>query len=347
MEKIDLRKTHPASLKEKKEQVIRLKQKGYTGREIEDLTQVSENQVSKIWRAFVKGGTKAINPKKRGRKKGEGQLLSSDQEKEIRKIIIDKTPEQVKLNFMLWTRQAIAELIERLYSIKVPLRSITNYLKRWGFTCQRPTKRAYVQDEVRVARFKEKEYPAIVRRAREENAEIYWGDETGIDNQEHYERGFAPKGQPPVLNVVTKRERINMISAITNKGSLKFMIYDEKMTQQKLIEFMERMITDSTKKIFLILDNLKVHHGKIVKAWLDEHKTEIEVFYIPPYSPELNPDEYLNHALKLHVHSGIRPGSKQEIRDKTHKFMHRLTYYTEEVCAFFRHSNVRYVISYI
>ena len=138
-----------------------------------------------------------------------------------------------------------------------------------------------------------------------------------------------------------------MLSAISNKGSVQFMIFEERMTQQKLIEFMERMILDSTRKIFLILDNLRVHHGNLVKEWLEKHKCEIVLFFIPPYSPELNPDEYLNHALKKHVHSGISPKNKKEIRDKVGKFMHRLTYYADEVQAFFRHKNVRYTISYI
>jgi len=347
MEKIDLRKLAPAALQEKKEQVVRLKQKGYTGKQIEGLTLISVNQVSKIWRAFENGGIKAIKPKKRGRKKGEGKILSVEQEREVRKTIIDKTPDQMKLSFMLWTRQAISDLIFDMYGIRLQLRCITNYLERWGFTCQRPTKKAYVQDNIKVKQFMEVEYPAIAQRAKMENAEIYWGDEVGVDNQEHYQRGFAPIGQPPVIDIVSKRERLNMISAITNKGSLKFMIYDVKMTQQKLIEFMVRLIADSTRKIFLILDNLKVHHGKIVKEWLAEHKSQIEIFYIPPYSPELNPDEYLNHALKLHIHSGIVPRTKQDIREKTQKFMHRLTYYANEVSAFFRHPKVRYVISCI
>jgi transposase len=201
---------------------------------------------------------KAIKPKKRGRKKGEGKVLSAEQEREVRRIIIDKTPDQMKLSFMLWTRQAISELIFDMYGIRLQLRCITNYLERWGLTCQRPTKKAYVQDNIKVKKFMDEDYPAIAQRARMENAEIYWGDETGVDNQEHYQRGFAPIGQPPVLNIVSKRERLNMISAITNKGSVKFMIYDEKMTQQKLIEFMERLIEDSTRKVFLILDNLRV-----------------------------------------------------------------------------------------
>ena len=347
MEKIDLRKLGTEALEIVKKQVIRLKEKGFSGKDIEGMTGVRENQVSKIWRSYEKKGASGIKLKKRGRKKGEKTLLTIEQEREIRRMIIDKTPDQMKLSFMLWTRQAISELIMQLYGINLSLRCITNYLKRWGLTCQRPTKRAYFQDNIKVRNFMDNEYPSIAKRAKEENAEIYWGDEVGVDNQEHYQRGFAPKGEPPVINVDSSRERLNMLSAITNKGSLKFMIFDEKMTQQRLIDFMERMIKDSTRKVFLILDNLKVHHGKLVKEWLENHKFEIEVFFIPPYSPELNPDEYLNHALKKHVHSGISPRNKSEIRTKVGKFMHRLTYYAEDVQAFFRHKNLRYIISCI
>ena len=214
MEKIDLRKPDIAAVFEKKQQVIRLKKKGFPGRETSELTLVSESRISRIWKAFAKGGKKATEPKKRGRKLGEGRLLSDEQEIEIRKIIIDKTPDQVKLSFMLWTRQAISELVVRMYGIKLSLRVVTNYMKRWKFTCQRPTKKAYVQDNAKVSRFMEEECPALANRAKSENAETYWGDETGIDNREHYQRGFAPIGQTPVLETASKRERVNMISAI-------------------------------------------------------------------------------------------------------------------------------------
>jgi len=346
MDKIDLRKLNNDELFAIRKQVIRLKQQGMKGSEIERLVGIYQNRISQIWKMYQADGVAGIKPQKSGRKVGEKKLLSKEQERGIRNIIIDQTPEQMKLGYMLWTRQAISELVMHKYGIELSLRCVTNYLKRWGFTCQRPTKKAYVQDNIKVVRFMDVIYPAIAARAKTENAEIYWGDETGVDNREHYQRGFAPKGQPPVLDVVSKRERVNMISAITNKGSLKFMIYDEKMTQQRFIKFMERLIIDSTKKVFFIVDNLKVHHGNIVKHWLAEHKNEIELFYIPPYSPELNPDEYLNHALKLHVHLGVAPKTKQDIRIKTQKFMHRLTYYADEVKAFFRHKNVRYTIVY-
>ena len=149
------------------------------------------------------------------------------------------------------------------------------------------------------------EYPDILRRAQEENAMIYWADETGVSNCEIVERGFSPKGQPPVLPVETKRQRVNMISAISGQGKVRYMVYQDTMDQQRLIQFMEQLIRASAQKVFLILDNLRVHHGKLVAAWLEKHVEKIEVFFLPPYAPEYNPDEYLNHALKISVHSGI------------------------------------------
>jgi hypothetical protein len=249
----------------------------------------------------------------------------------------------MKLAGFLWTGQKISDYIKREYKKNVSLRCIANYLTRWGLTCQRPTKRAYAQDDVRVKSFKEQEYPIIAARAKIENADIYWGDETGVCNTENYERGFSPKGRPPVLKVETKRERVNMISAITNKGSVRFMVYDDTMTQQKLLDFLRRLVKDSPRKVFLILDNLRVHHGKIVAAWLAKHRNEIEVFFLPPYSPEINPDEYLNHCLKMDVHSGGHPRTKKDLFHKIHSFMRRLQHRRQCVRAFFRHPALQYL----
>ena len=130
------------------------------------------------------------------------------------------------------------------------------------------------------------------------------------------ERGFSPKGRPPVLLVETKRQRVNMISAIGSQGNVRFMVYQETMNQQRLIRFMERLVRTSQRKVFLILDHLRVHHGKLVAAWLRRHTEKIEVFFLPPYAPEYNPDEYLNHALKISVHSGQLPYTTEDISHK-------------------------------
>jgi transposase len=327
-------------------QIVRQKKKGLSGKEIESLTGVRCNRISEIWSKYQAGGDAALKPKQRGRKKGERTLLTREQEEEIRRLIIDHTPDQLKLAFMLWTRQAISDLIMLKYNLYASLRSVTNYLNRWGFTCQRPTKRAYSQDNVKVKSFMENEYPEIARRALAENAEIYWGDETGVSSQEYYVRGFSIKGVTPVLPFEAKHERINMISAISGRGTVRFMVYEGTMNQQLLIEYMERLIKDAQRKVFLIIDNLRVHHGKIVAEWLHEHKHEIEVFFLPSYSPELNPDEYLNHVLKKNVHSGIRPRTKKELRNKTESFMGCMEQNHKQVAALFNHKKLTYIRQY-
>lgn len=182
-----------------------------------------------------------------------------------------------------------------------------------------------------------------MRQAEEENAAIYWGDETGVNNCENVERGFARKGSPPVLPVETKRERVNMISAISAQGRVRFMLYQDSMNQQRLIEFMRRLVRMSRQKVFLILDNLKVHHGKLVKAWLERNRQKIEVFFLPPYAPEYNPDEYLNHALKLSVHSGNLPYTAAHISHKIQSFMRMLQHNPSLASAFFRHPCLSYL----
>jgi len=339
METIDLRRLSGDEVYLIRKQVVRMKLKQQKSKFVAECIGTSQYQVNKIWREYRAGG-KVKRPAKRGRKDGEVMLLRPEQEKEIQRILIDKMPNQLKMNFMLWTRAAVCELIERKYGIKLSLRVMSNYLKRWGMTCQRPTKRAYFQDNVKVEKFKKEAYPGIKARAEAESGEIYWGDETGINNREHYQRGYSPKGKPPVLLVESKRETVNMISAINNYGAVRFMLYETKMTQQRFIEFMERLITDAKRKVFFIVDNLKVHHGKIVAEWLAEHKDKIELFFIPPYSPELNPDEYLNHALKLDIHSGVPPRTKADITAKTTRFTEGLQKTADRVKAFFKHKNV-------
>ena len=176
-------------------------------------------------------------------------------------------------------------------------------------------------------------------RAKAEKAEIYWGDETGIQNSADYQKGFAPKGKTPVLLVESKKARVNMISAITNRGKVRFMLYEDTMNCNRLIEFMKRLIKDASRKVFLILDNLRVHHGKKVMRWLDKNKDKIELFFLPPYSPEYNPDEYLNHDLKRNVHSGQQVRSKDDIKNKTRSFMKTIQHRPGHVMSYFRHKS--------
>lgn len=246
-------------------------------------------------------------------------LLTSAQEKEIYHILTDISPGQMKLILMPWTRAAVCQLIQGKYGITMTPWNMSEYLRRWGMTCQRPAKKAYFQDNVKLNVFIHEIYPAIVKKAEQEDAVICWGDGTGIDNTAYHVTGFAPKGHTPTVPSFPEAEKINMISAISNQGSCHFLCCEEDMTQQRFIDFMGRLIKDTDSKVLFIVDNLKVHHGRIVRGWLSKHTDGIELFFTSPYSPEINPDEYLNHSLKQNIHSGIIPHTKEQICRKREK----------------------------
>ena len=287
MEKIDARKLSTETQQEIRYQVIRLKKQKRKRSEISEITGIHPSTISAWWQLYKKGGKKALKIKKRGPEIGTYRTLSPDQEKEIQKLIYDKCPDQMKLPFALWTRVAIQQLIKQIYSINMPIRTVGEYLKRWGFTPQKPLRKAYKQNSEAVKKWLNETYPKIKDMAKKENAEIQWGDETGLCNDSYHGRSYAPKGETPAIRLHPRCKRVNLISSITNQGKVRFMFYKDKMNSQTFIQFMKRLIKDANKKIFLILDNLKVHHSYIVKDWLKEHEDEIEVFFLPSYSPRM------------------------------------------------------------
>ena len=196
------------------------------------------------------------------------------------------------------------ELIERECGIALSVRSVGQYLARWGFTPQKPLKRAYEQRPQAVQKWLDEEYPAIEARAKTEGGEIHWGDETALVNTDVRGRSFAPSGKTPVVYTVGgTRQKLSMIATVTNQGKTRWMIIDDAFNSDRLIEFLEALIRDADRKVFLILDNLRVHHSKPVKAWVAERKEKIALFYLPSFSPELNPEERLNADLKQVIRS--------------------------------------------
>jgi len=343
MKTTDSRKLNQETQYELRKQVVRLKEKGELNNlAISEIVGLCHTHISTIWKKYQRGGLDAIKPGVRGRRHGEQRELNAAQEAAIQKLLVDKTPDQLKLAFALWTRDAVRLAIKQHTDIDLPLRTITDYLKRWGFTPQKPTKRAYEQNPKAVAQWHETIYPQIQARAKQENADIHWGDETGIQNDAYNAKGFAPKGKTPVVRINATKSRINMISSITNRGKVRFMLYRENMTSQVLIKFMSRLVKDSERKVFLILDNLRVHHSKGVKAWLEENREQIEVFYLPSYSPEINPDEYLNGDLKYCIRSGLPARTEKELTKKTRSFMRKLQNRPYHVSNYFKHPKIAY-----
>lgn len=334
----DARKLPAEMIEEKRRIAHKLRKRGMTRAEIGEIVGVHADTVGR----WLKMDKKSLALKKRGPKKGEGNLLSDAAANHIRQLLIEKTPDQLKMEYALWTRKSVQELIERESGVKLAIRTVGQYLKRWGMTPQKPQKRAYEQRAPEVKKWLEEEYPSIQARAKDESAEIYWGDETGLRNDCQHERGYSLKGKTPTIHLNANRESINMISAITNQGKVRFRFFDGNMNADVLIDFMMRLVNEAHRKVILILDNLRVHHCKPVKEWLEKHKAMIEVFYLPAYSPELNPDEYLNCDLKAGVHSGKPARNKKQLKKKAQFHMSMLQKKPKRVAKYFQHEKICY-----
>jgi transposase len=346
MDKQDARKLKPAAQYELRKQVIRAYRRGRNRVQISEEVGLSYPAVCQIVKHFLGSEEKSmsvLSPRQRGRRDGEDRLLAPDQEDAIQRLICERRPEQLKMEFALWNRGAVMQLIEREYGIKLSIRSVGDYLKRWGFTPQKPIKRAYEQRPEAVQKWLDEEYPAIAHRAKAEGAEIHWGDETALVNSDVRGHGYAPAGKTPVACIVGgTRQKLSMIATVTNQGKARWMIIEEAFNSDRLVEFLQALIKDAGKKVFLILDNLKVHHSKPVKAWVGEHMDKIELFYLPSYSPELNPEERLNADVKHAIGSKVPVRTKPKLRAAANDHMVMLENNPERVKSYFQDPRVKY-----
>jgi transposase len=342
METPDARSLPAAAQEEKRRLAIRLREQGKTFAEIGAVVGVHWATVQGWWKRYEVDGIEALASRTRGRQAGEQRRLTAAQERTLQRLIADKTPDQLRMPFALWTRAAIGELIWNRYRVRLPVRTIGHYLKRWGFTLQKPLKRAYEQRPESIERWLSHEYPAIARRARREGAEIHWGDETSLSTSDPRGRGFAPRGRTPVVSVVSQRRSVSFLSTVTNQGKVRFMVLHAPLTTALFIRFMRQLLRDTDRKVFLIVDNLRVHKGKKVLAWVAKHSDRIAVFYLPPYAPELNPDEYLNNDLKLGVAKRAPARTKPDLAKAAKSHLRSLQRRPERVRRFFRHPCINY-----
>lgn len=340
--KMDPRKS-PSTLFEVRKHIVRLHKKGMGPMAIKEQTGVSWGAIRKAIDLFEAGGLQALKPKRRGCKKGTARTLSPEQERLIRKDICDKRPEQMKMDFALWTREAVLVRIRERFGIKMPVRTVGEYLRRWGFTPQKPIKVAYERKPEAVKRWLSEEYPAIAARAKAEGAEIHWADETAVMNNDVRGRSYSPRGiTPTTRSVWGARQRFSMISSVNNRGKCYWMIVDGAFNADRLTEFMGSLAKEASRKVFLVMDNLKVHHSRPVKEWLERNKERIEAFYLPSYSPELNPDERLNADLKHAITTCVPRRTKRGLLKKTTEHMDMVKSSPERVKAYFLDKNVAY-----
>lgn len=342
MKREDGRKLSIDAQEERRKTIVRMRNQGKKLSEIGEAVSLTRTAVCKALKMYREGGWKALRGKRRGSKVGDHRNLTGDQEATIRRKIIDRRPEQLKLDFALWTREAVRQLILHELGVDMPIRTVGEYLKRWGFTPQKPVKFAYERRPEKVTEWLNQTFPEIRNRAAREKAEIYWGDETGLRSSDVRGRGFAPRGETPIVTATAKYENLSMVSAITNKGRVHWMIVDGTINADRFIGFLTGLCQDSRKKVFLILDNLKVHHSKPVKEWLSGKEKKIEVFFLPAYSPDLNPDEHLNADLKQGVGSKVPSRTKKMLHQSATEHMTMLKSKPERIRRYFMDPAIKY-----
>lgn len=315
---------------------------GFTEADIADLLGVSRETVSRWWSAYAERGPDALPGNRTGRPLGTGRTLSDDRARRLQDLIDDNSPEGLGIPSPLWSRRAVRDLIRKEYGIVMPVRTVGEYLKRWGYTTKRPRRHARDQDPEEVDQWLNETYPGLARKAGDEGADIFWCDETGVAADEYSGYGYAREGRRATLEVPKPHIRVNLVSAISNGGSLRFMTFNGSMTGKRFLVFLKRLSRGAKRKVYLIADRLKAHDTGEVRRWLAAHKDRIELVPLPKYSPELNADEYLNNDMKGNVKAEGLPQNKAELRSLMRTFMRQLLHLPGHIMDYFLHPCVAY-----
>src|SRR6185369_17118115 len=332
----DFRKLSPATQAELRRIAVALVRAGRTRIEAAETVGVNRRFVGQWVKAAAQSGEAVLAGRRRGRRPGEQKALSAGQEEGLRYLIARGCPDQYGLSFALWTRQAVRALIARESGVWLSLSVVGDYLRGWGFTAQRPVRRATERQDEAVRAWLESTYPAIARRARAEGGEIHWADETGLSSRANYGRSFAPRGHTPFIRRPGKRFSQSIISGLTNQGKLRFMIYEGAIKAPIFLNFLQRLVREAARKLFVIVDNLPVHRAHRVTAWARDHADQIELFYLPSYAPEHNPDEFLNNDLKQAMARRRMPRDKAALKSGLTSYMRSLQRCPAKVRAFFQ-----------
>jgi transposase len=301
---------------------------------------VSRMAVSNWMKTYRQKGFRGLKSKPHGRPKRS--LLAGHEAATCVRWITHHTPDRLGLPFALWTREAVGQLLDKRFDLSVSVWTVGRYLKQWNLTPQKPARRAYEQDPKAVQRWLEEDYPEIRRQAQIEGAEIPWGDEMGLRSDHQAGTSYAPKGRTPVIPGTGKRFRFNLISTITNRGKLAFMIFEQNFCGDVMLEFLRRLLRHVQRKVFLIVDEHPVHLSKKVKSWVKKHRDRIRLFFLPGDSPERNPDEYLNQDVKTNAVGRERPCNKQEMANLVRSYLRSTQKQPEIVQSYFHHHAVTY-----
>jgi transposase len=340
MSKRDARKLSPEAQEDLRRRVVAAVRSGMGKAEAARTFGVTRQSVHNWMKTLQDGGTRALRARKRGPKKGSG-LLAPHQAATVVRMITASCPDQLRLPFALWTREAVCGLAEHCFGVEMSVWTAGRYLKGWGLTPQKPIRRAYERDPAAVKKWLEEDYPAIARCAKTEKAEIHWGDQMGLRSDHQAGTSYSRRGVTPVIPGTGKRFKCNMMSTITNRGVLAFMVFTQEFTGAVMVKFLRRLVRHAGRKVFLIVDGHPVHKSARVRDWIAHRAGKIELFLLPPYSPELNPDEYLNNDTKGHA-GRQRPRDQREMVGDLRSHLRSTQRRPDVVVSFFHAEPVRY-----
>jgi transposase len=340
MSKNDGRKLSPEAQETLRRRVVEAVLGGMKQEEAARVFGVARSSLNNWMASYRREGAKGLRRHKRGPKGGTS--LEPWEAAQTVRSITGRCPDQLQLPFALWTREAVVALMARKFGVAVSVWTAGRYLKRWGLTPQKPLRRAFEQDPEAVRRWLDEEYPVIRRAAKREGAEIHWGDEMGLRSDHQTGTSYGRKGKTPVIPGTGQRFRLNMISTVTNRGTLRFMVFKEEFNAKVFLKFLRRLLRTVQGRVYLIVDRHSAHKSREAKRWLEAHADRIRMFFLPGYSPQLNPDEFLNNDVKSNAVGRRRPGNRQEMTDDVHGYLRSTQRQPAVVRSFFRAPSVRY-----
>lgn len=328
------------SLEDTRTLAISALRKGMHAEDVADLYDVGRSTVYKWRKEFEENGPAALVVKNAP---GRTPRLSQQQREQVRKWIVGRDPRQLQFDFALWTRQMVRELIKREFGVEYTPQAVGSILRDMGLSPQRPLVRAYEQNPELVSRWKEEEYPAIVKAAKAAGGKVFFCDEAGIRTDYHSGTTWAPVGQTPIVRGTGDRKSVNMISAVSPRGELHFSFLSGNLNSEMFINYLKMLMHDIPEPIFLIVDGYGSHKSKETLDFVKSTEGRLNLFFLPPYSPELNPDEWVWKSIKHDWVGKTASRTIVELRNGIIKAVAALQSGADNVLGFFRDPDLAYI----
>jgi transposase len=328
------------TLQQMRQQAVKAVRSGMPVKEVALAFGMNTRTVFRWLAAFVSGGQNALQAKEIP---GRPPLLTEEEMRWIARAVREQTPQQFKFEFGLWTLSLIGHLIQRQFGKKLSRATVQRAMKALGFSVQKPLYQAWQQDPVLVREWEQQTWPAIRAEAKAAGASLYFGDEAGMRSDHHTGATWAPVGETPVVEATGRRFSLNMISAVGTRGEFRFMLHEGTVNAPVFLEFLKRLLVGAEHPVFLVVDGHPMHKSRQVRSFIEEQHGRLKLFYLPPYSPQLNPDE----VVWAHVKRRVSRQIIQNMQDMKKQILGALRHIQKcpaLVKSFFQQPECQYII---